>query len=207
MSKHAHRYSVSQHHFWESIYANGKPGWDMGTPTPVFRALIESGELQPCKVCLPGSGLGYDAILFAQNGFEVTALDFAPTAVSHQRKLAEKAGVALEICSNDLFELPSRLPGQYDLVVEYVTMCAVTPDQRDEFSRIMAGLLKPGGRYVSLLFPIEDRSGGPPYGLDETESIHALERAGLILDVNRVHPATIKPRRGREKLLIFRKPV
>ncbi|MCF7841204.1 MAG: methyltransferase domain-containing protein [Candidatus Marinimicrobia bacterium] len=207
MSKHAHRTPVSQHHFWESIYANGKPAWDMGTATPAFQALIETEQLKPCKVCLPGSGLGYDAILFAQNGFDVTSLEFAPTAVRHQQELAGTVGVEFEICECDLFDLPEKHLGAYELVVEYVTMCAVAPEQRDEFSRVMAGLLQPGGKHISLLFPIEDRPDGPPYGLDERASITSLERAGLILESNQEHPATIKPRRGREKLLIFRKPV
>lgn len=207
MSKHAHRTPVSQHHFWESVYAHGKPAWDMGTPTPVFQALLESQQLKPCKVCLPGSGLGYDAVLFAQYGFDVTSLEIAPTAVQHQRELAEAAGVEFEICECDLFDLPDHHHGRFDLVIEYVTMCAFVPEQRDEFSRVMAGLIQPGGKYISLLFPIEDRPSGPPYGLDEGTSITSLERAGLILESNLEHPATIKPRRGREKLLIFRKPV
>lgn len=207
MSKHAHRTPVSQHQFWESIYANGKPAWDMGTPTPVFREMIASGELRPSTVCLPGAGLGYDAVLFAQNGFQVTTLEIAPTAVRHQQELARATGVDLEICQCDLFDLPSVHRGAYDLVVEYVTMCAFLPEQQNAFSHVMADLLRPGGKYISLLFPIENRPGGPPYGLNERDAIEALERAGLILEINREHPATIKPRRGRERLLVFQKPV
>lgn len=207
MSKLAHKSPVSQHQFWESIYAVGDPAWDLGSTTPVFRDLIDKGEIKPGKICLPGSGLGYDAVLFAQNGFEVTAMEFSPSAVSHQRGLAYTAGVEVEIIDGDFFNFPARLTEQFDCVLEYVTLCAVDPERRGEFARVMHDLLKPGGRYVSLLFPIEDRPGGPPFGLDETDTIATFESVGLVLESVCVHPDTIIPRRGREKLLIFKKPV
>ncbi len=207
MSKHAHGSSVSQHQFWESIYAAGEPGWDLKTPTPVFKDLLQTGEIQPGKICIPGAGLGYDAVLFAQHGFEVTTLEFATTAVKHQRRLADAADVELEIRAGDIFNLPRELMGVFDTIVEYVTLCAVTPERQAEFAKIMAGLLKPAGKYISLLFPIEDRAGGPPFGLNENEISNTFESAGLVLEAARIHPKTIKPRRGREKLLTFCKPV
>ena len=206
MSKHAQRSSVSQHQFWESLYKQERVGWNLGTPTPVFEALITQGEFQPgTTVCIPGAGLGYDAVLFAQAGFQVTALEFAPTAIQHQRDLAESAGVNLEICECDIFNLPTQLNGKFNYVVEYVTLCAVDPDQRTEFARVMKDLLKPGGQYISLLFPIEDRPGGPPFGLNENETIETFESVGFTLKSTDVQSETIKPRRGREKLLVFQK--
>lgn len=207
VSKLAHKSPVSQHQFWESIYAAGEPAWDLGSATPVFGELIKRGEIQPGKICLPGSGLGYDVVLFAQNGFEVTAVEFSATAIQHQRKLAYAAGVEVEVIEGDFFKLPARLSGAFDCVLEYVTFCAVDPERRLDFARVMFDVLKPDGKYISLLFPIEDRPGGPPYGLNETETIGIFESAGFVLESARFHPETIKPRKGREKLLIFRKGV
>ena len=206
LAKLAHKSPVSQHEFWESIYAAGEPAWDLGSATPVFQDLIAMGDIKPGKICLPGSGLGYDAVLFAQNGFDVTALEFSATAVRHQRELADAAKVEIDIIECDFFNLPERLFGNFDAVVEYVTLCAVDPVRRTDFARVMLNLLKPDGLYISLLFPIEDRLGGPPYGLNELETIETFESVGFTLGSAKSHFATIKPRRGREKLMVFKKP-
>ena len=39
-------------------------------------------DLTPGKLCIIGCGRGYDAIMFAQKGFDVTAIDFAPSAIN-----------------------------------------------------------------------------------------------------------------------------
>ena len=66
--------------FWEDIYLADDTGWDLGEPTPVFDKIGD--DLPSGKVCILGCGRGYDAVMFAQKGFEVTAVDFAPSAVT-----------------------------------------------------------------------------------------------------------------------------
>ena len=66
--------------FWENIYKNDDAGWDLGGPTPVFVNI--SSIIKPKKICIIGCGKGYDAVMFAKNNFDVTAVDFAPSAVN-----------------------------------------------------------------------------------------------------------------------------
>ena len=71
--------------FWEANYREGQRRWELGGATPVFRRLAESGEFAPGRMIVPGAGLGDDARLFARHGFQVTAVDFAPTAARAMR--------------------------------------------------------------------------------------------------------------------------
>ncbi|GIS73587.1 MAG: hypothetical protein CM1200mP10_31640 [Candidatus Neomarinimicrobiota bacterium] len=42
-------------------------------------------------------GNGYDAVMFAQKGFEVTAVDFAPSAVIALEKMSNQEKVNVQI--------------------------------------------------------------------------------------------------------------
>ena len=81
--------------FWEDIYLADDTGWDLGEPTPVFDKIGD--DLPSGKVCILGCGRGYDAVMFAQKGFEVTAVDFAPSAVTAMHSLANSKAVKINI--------------------------------------------------------------------------------------------------------------
>ena len=64
--------------FWENLYLSDDATWDLGGATPVFESVSE--EFNPGKICIIGCGKGHDAVMFAKKEFEVTAVDFAPSA-------------------------------------------------------------------------------------------------------------------------------
>ena len=66
---------------WQERYDIGKTGWDRGEPNPMLAHWLHSGELQPCQVLVPGCGRGHEVIALAEAKFDVTAIDFADTAV------------------------------------------------------------------------------------------------------------------------------
>ncbi|MFP6649555.1 MAG: class I SAM-dependent methyltransferase, partial [Pirellulaceae bacterium] len=70
-----------------------------------------------------GCGRGYDAIMFAQKGFEVTAIDFAPSAIKAVKDLARKAKLAVNTIENDIFTLAPVYANKYDFIIEQ-TCCA-----------------------------------------------------------------------------------
>ncbi len=189
--------------FWQSIYSRGAP-WDLGQATPVFRRLAESGRFSPGPLIVLGAGRGWDARLFASHGFQVTAVDFAAQAVEEMHRLADP-GAPVEILQADIFDLPDELDGSFEYVLEYTCFCAIDPSRRPAYADLVARLLRPAGTYIALVFPIEDRPGGPPFGVDPDELIRLLEGRGFDL-LQRERPAdTIKPRRGREELVILKK--
>jgi SAM-dependent methyltransferase len=189
---------------WDQNYQRGTDGWDLGEPTPVFRRLASSRELAPGRMLVICAGRGYDAREFARQGFEVTAVDFAPRAVSEMHRLADPAA-PVKIWQHDLFTLPPALDNSFDYILEYTCFCAIDPNRRDEYADLIQRLLKPGGLFINLAFPLDRRRGGPPFAVTEAEIMELFQPRGFKL-VSREKPAdSVKPRRHTEELFIFQK--
>ena len=189
--------------FWEERYQASQTPWDLKGPTPVFRKLLEEAVIPPGKLLVPGAGRGYDAIAFARAGFDVTSVDLAPSACEVLRQSVEASGVKVEVREADFFELQED--SAYDAVLEYTFYCAIPIASRTHYRDQMARILKPGGLLFGLFFPLEATdSEGPPFGV-EVESVKASFSEIFDLVHESFPPESIKPRAGREILMIWRK--
>jgi SAM-dependent methyltransferase len=204
--------------YWDSAYREERDGWDMGTPTPVFVDLLTRLDMdfrslgavdyarlgRPPRVLIPCSGRGYDALLFAGRGWEVTAVDFAAEPLSWLRREAAHAGLPITILQEDMFSMVRSHPAQYDLIVEYTCVCAIEPDRRQEFLSFAHAVLRPGGVLLALLFPVDGRPGGPPFSID-VDGFTRDAAAHFTLVHDEVPATSVKPRLGKERLLLWRK--
>lgn len=196
---------VSSPEFWDDIYVNNNAAWDLQSPTPVFvRILKEKKIIQSGKILILGSGYGYDAVEAAKEAFDVTAVDFSPSANLFAQRLAESANVMVKILTSDFFDLEENYGSHFDVVYDYVTFCAIEPSRRKEYVKLINSLLKTGGKFIALLFPVENREGGPPFGIN-LKTTEKLFTEYLELISSSVENDTIKPRKGREVLQIYRK--
>jgi len=204
--------------YWDDAYREERDGWDMGSPTPVFADLIDRHGMdfsplgtedfarlgQTPKVLIPCSGRGYDALLFAEHGWKVTAVDFAVEPMNWLRTESERAKLDVEILQEDMFTLGRSHPEYYDLLVEYTCVCAIDPERREEFVQFSSDVLRPGGVVMALLFPVDGRPGGPPFSIDVEDFKRQMSTA-----FDCVHESTpetsVKPRLGRERLLVWKK--
>ncbi len=191
---------------WEADYQGGTDGWDLAGPTPVLKRLATSGRFPPGRMLVPCAGRGHDAREFARHGFDVTAVDFSPSAVNEMRRLADPQA-PIAIVQHDLFELPHRYDGTFDYVLQYTCFCAIDPGRRTDYADLIARLLKPGGIYIDLAFPLDARRGGPPFATSAAEIIALFEGRGFQLAAREQPADSISPRRHAEELLVFRKPV
>ncbi len=188
--------------FWDEKYVNEQAGWDLKTPTPVFIDLLnESKFIKPCKMLIPGCGKGYDAVAAALRGYDVTGVDFSTAAVSFAAGLAAEANVKINFIVEDIFNLSEEI-FSFDAVYDYTTFCAINPERREEYADKLARLIKPRGKFIAILFPIDGMEGGPPFNIDPVEfytnfSHHfKLEYSSRIIN-------SIKPRRGKEMLQVY----
>ena len=195
---------VSSPSFWEENYRSGHTGWDLGMPTPVFQRLAESGKFAPGKMLVICAGRGYDARLFARLGFDVTAVDFAEEAVKEMQTLVEP-NISMEVMQADLFDLPVFMNEEFDYILEYTCFCAIDPQRRAEYIHSVSSLLKPGGMYIALAFPIGGRSGGPPFVVTPDELVEPLSERGFELILREVPEDSVPGREGIEELLILKK--
>ena len=195
---------VSSPSFWEDNYRSGRTGWDLGMPTPVFQRLADSGEFPPGKMLVICAGRGYDARLFARLGFEVTAVDFAEDAVQEMLAL-NNPETSMEVIQADLFDLPTFMNAEFDYILEYTCFCAIDPQRRAEYINSVTNLLKPGGFYIALAFPIGGRTGGPPFVVTSDELVDPLNEMGFELISREIPGDSVPGREGIEELLILKK--
>lgn len=147
---------------WEARYVAGNTGWDRGGAPRSLRALIGTLDGPPGRVLVPGCGAAHDAVAWAGAGYDVTAFDFAPSAVAAARANATAAGVGIDVVEADLFDLPGDWAGRFDFVFEQTCYCAIPVRQRDAYVAAMARVLRPGGTFFGLLWN-HGGEGGPPF--------------------------------------------
>ena len=190
--------------FWEDIYLNQDTGWDLEGVTPVFEYIAE--DIKPGNLCIIGCGRGYDAVMFSKKGFNVTAVDFAPSAINALNQLAAEELVNINTLQKDIFSLTPDYLGSFNYIIEQTCFCAIHPTRREEYQTLVRSLLIPGGELIGLWFPLDKKldKGGPPYGtnVDEVKSIFDI---GWKIKKEEFPEQSIKPRKGREKLIIFEK--
>jgi len=197
-------YKENHPQFWEDIYLKDDAGWDLGESTPVFDKISDALPLG--KICIIGCGRGYDAVMFAQKGFEVTAIDFAPSAISTLQSLASGAGVMINIVETDIFLLTSQFSCEFDYVIEQTCFCAINPNRREEYEQLVKTIIKPHGKLIGLWFPLDKplNDGGPPWGTTILE-VKSIFNDGWKIEKEEFPKLSISPRKNREKLIIFKR--
>jgi len=148
--------------YWNARYLRDSTPWDFGgVPSDLKTFLKKKGKGQ--KVLIPGCGSGYEIKAFAEAGYEVTAIDFAPFAVERARRMAGP-GFAERIIQGDFFQYD--FPGEtFDVIYERAFVCALTPERRPAYRDRMAQLLKYRGLLIGYYYyNSPSLADGPPFG-------------------------------------------
>lgn len=197
--------NLSDPQYWDDRYNEKNDIWSLNKPNPVLvQAFEEKMILPPAGILVAGAGKGEDPVFLAKNGFSVTAIDFSSKAVEYLKARAGEEGVELNPVQGDLFNLEKEYPEAFDIIYEYVTICAVEPSRVEELVKNFAAALKPGGIFMSVLFPIDGREGGPPFAIDLLH-FYSVAQKYLKLEFYSREINSLRPRKGNEVLLIFRK--
>lgn len=77
--------------FYELGYRYFRMPWEVG-PRQEVVGLVENGRIAPCRAIDLGCGTGANAVFLAQQGFEVTGVDCAASAIENARRRADSAG-------------------------------------------------------------------------------------------------------------------
>lgn len=190
--------------FWENRYQEGTTRWDLGQAAPPLVQLFPSGDAPPPgKTVVLGCGRGYDALLFAEKGFEVLGVDYAPSAIAAAKQQAAERNINAQFIQRDIFDLLPEYHEQFDYGVEHTCFCALEPTLRDLYVQLVHQLLKPGGQFIGLFFT-HSRPGGPPYGSNPEELRQLFGQHFQILSLE-PSAHSVSSRQGEEHLGIFRK--
>jgi cyclopropane fatty-acyl-phospholipid synthase-like methyltransferase len=151
---------MSEFERWEGRFS--APGYVFGTePNAFLRS--QAHLLQPGQKALTlADGEGRNGVWMAEQGLDVLAVDFSPTAINKARKLATERRVALRTEQADLatWTWPRE---EFDVAVGIFFQFA-TPEQRPGFFAGIKQALRPGGLLLMQNYRAEQlqyRTGGP----------------------------------------------
>jgi len=163
---------------WEAMWQNeekngeSKPKFDCNRTEPALVHFLAKNttfvpELQKTKsarVLVPGCGRGYALETFSSTFFDsenIVGLEVSETArnacEAYQSENKSKAKCVVE----DFFTHDDK----YDVIYDCTFLCAIQPTQRHVWAEQMRNLTKKGSRVISLVFPLGDFKGGPPFAL------------------------------------------
>lgn len=137
-------------HGWEQLWARAPaaqlPWHADALEAPLAEALAAHAAPGRRLIDL-GTGDGVVAVAAAQLGFEVTAVDIAPSALGRARDRAEAVGArAIAFVLGDVTAL--RLGGlgaAFDVAVDRGLLHCLPPEQRARYAVAVAALVAPGG--------------------------------------------------------------
>lgn len=129
--------------------------WDgVGVRDDLLR-LLASGRVRPgARVADLGCGSGANVVHLAEQGFEVTGVDFSGVALARARERAAAAGVAdrCRFLRADLTDPDTDLGGPYDLLVDFGALDDLRPAGRRAMAATVRRLTRPGSLFLLWCF-------------------------------------------------------
>ena len=186
---------------WQRHYDEDDLGWDLGQVAPPFVKLFESKLIVPGKTLIPGCGRGHEVIYFAENGFEVTAVDYSSGAVNHLKSTVQERNIKCEVLHMNFFEMDAVHNGVYDLMIEQTFFCAISPEQRTSYVATVTRALKQGGMLAGLFYHTEEE-GGPPFNTTREDIVKHFSDSFEIKHLSKTEDSADQ-RKNKERLAIL----
>jgi len=134
---------------WDAAYRDGRRApWDIGRPSTDLKQAVDKGTLRPCRAVELGCGSGNDAIFLAGRGFDVTAIDIAPTALEQAEKKARDAGVKVRWLQADVLDPPKLEP--FDLIYDRGCYHGLRRQNAAGYVETLRRLSRPGTQVLIL---------------------------------------------------------
>jgi len=164
-----------EENIWESRYQAGTIGWDRGATSTNLNYWLDNDLLKPCRILVPGCGNGYEVMTLAKLGFDVVAIDIAPTAIENLQAMLNKEGLNAELILGDFFTWHPE--EKFDAIFEQTSLCALSPQLWQQYETQLYKWLKPEGK-IFAQFMQTGKRGGPPYHceLNDMDEVFPSER-------------------------------
>ena len=195
--------------FFEPLYvAAAERGdavpWDRGAPHPLVEEWAADVDGAGRTALVVGSGLGPDAELLAQRGFDVVAFDVSPTAIASTQERFPASSVDYRVAN--LLDLPADWRHAFDLVLESLTVQSMPPEFHADAIANVACSVAPGGTLLVVATARDEAAGmpdGPPWPLTRAE-VESFATDGLeIVEIEGIRRPGV-PARWRAR---FERPV
>lgn len=147
---------------WDRAYRpGGRAPWDVGRPSEELKRVVQEKIVPPGRAIVLGCGTGTNAIYLAQQGFAVTGVDIAPSALNKAREKAKNAGVSVRWLLADVTAPPDLPP--FDFVFDRGCYHGVRRQNSEGYVSALRQLTHADSRILILAgHPRNTGSGGPP---------------------------------------------
>lgn len=153
---------------FQNIYA-GKAPWDIGKPQDAF---IQVADQVSGSVLDAGCGTGENALFFAQQGCQVTGIDFLAEPIARANQKATERGLTARFLVRDALGLED-FPEVFDNVIDSGLFHVFNDDDRSRYVAGLTAVLKPGGELFLMCFSNEEPGQQGPRRISRTD----LEKA------------------------------
>jgi SAM-dependent methyltransferase len=161
----------SKHTLFRLFYRLGFTPWDGHPLAQSLRNLVEGNDSPalPAGAALElGCGTGDTSIYLAKQGWQVTAVDFVPTALDKARTKAPVESVDVNFVHADVRHLrQAGITGPVQLIVDNGCLHNMNDDDRDAYVREVSAVAAPDARLLIVAFVPGGRFG--VRGIDPTE--------------------------------------
>lgn len=159
-------------------YLVGQAPWDTGVSPPELMSYID--DHPPGRAIDLGCGTGTNVLTLAQNGWDVTGVDFSRLAIRRARRRIARSGFVADLRVRDVSDL-AGVGQPFDLALDIGCFHSLSPAKQEQYMEQLKGLVRPGGSYLLYAFLRDDTSDLP--GLtDETSLKSRLEGAFELVD-------------------------
>jgi methyl halide transferase len=172
---------------WDERYEAGETPWDTGEPDEHLVEFLRSNPVKGGRALDVGCGTGTNALWLAEQGFTVLGVDISSAAIERALAKAAKRVLDCHFATAD-FLSEAISDGPFDLVFDRGCLHVFDKaEDRARFAQRVASLLKPEGRWLSLIGSTEgpERDIGPPRR-SAREVIGALEPELEIIELRSI---------------------
>jgi cyclopropane fatty-acyl-phospholipid synthase-like methyltransferase len=141
-----------------------RPPWDTGVSPPELMAHMQTHV--PGRALDLGCGTGTHAITMAQQGWQVSGVDFAVKAIAEAKHKAKAAGVQVDFRIGDVSRLDG-LSGPFDLILDIGCFHGLTLSGRRRYAGRVKQLLAASGVY--LMYAMIRQNQQQAAGIDDAD--------------------------------------
>jgi SAM-dependent methyltransferase len=134
-------------------YEGGNPPWDTNITPPELVAEVEGPQAKPSGRALDlGCGTGTNSLYLAGHGWDVTGIDFIPSAIEQAREKQRGAGQlsgTVHFLVGDVTQLDAlKLEPGYTLLFDLGCLHSLEESARGRYARGVAQLAAPGALFL-----------------------------------------------------------
>lgn len=132
--------------YYEDDYNRDEYFWGVEPSSMCLKVLELMPPTKPLKLLDIGCGEGKDAVFFARCGYNISALDISDAGIEKTKKLAEKAGVYVDVFKANIMDF--RLEKKYDIIYSNGTLHHINQTLRDEIFSNYKAFTNDGGLHA-----------------------------------------------------------